>query len=210
MAEPRGHDAGPPALGLRVDVRVRGAGALRAAADGPALGVLGPTGVGKSTLLRVIAGVEPGVEGTVVALGEPWLDGARARPPWARGVGWAPQDALLFPQADVRGQLQWRPGGPVDEVARLLEIEGLLNRTPRHLSGGERQRVALGRALCARPRLLLLDEPFAALDRPTRARLRAAVAAWCRDHRLPVVIVTHEEADLEPFGAARLELQPGG
>ncbi len=197
-------------LGLEVDVTLGGRGRLRARGDGPALGVLGPTGAGKSTLLRVIAGVEPQVTGRVVALGEPWLDGARARPPWTRGVGWAPQDAGLFPHRDVRAQLGWAPGGPVDEVAALLEVDHLLDRAPRHLSGGERQRVALGRALCARPRLLLLDEPFAALDRGTRARVRAAVAAWCAARALPVVLVTHDEADLEPFAADRLELGAGG
>lgn len=173
-----------------------------------AVGVVGPSGGGKTTLLRALAGVERRGVGTVRVLGEEW-QGAGFLPAWERRVGWVPQEGLLFPHLDVRKNMTYAGSDGLDEVAALLGVGALLNRAPRNLSGGERQRVALGRALLSRPRLLLLDEPFAALDRTLRVRLSADVAAWCARRTLPVVLVTHDERDLEPFGAERWEIVDG-
>jgi molybdate transport system ATP-binding protein len=183
---------------LSVDVRVRSA-AVRVRMDSDARGVLitGPSGAGKSTFLRVLAGVERGIDGTVTAFGEPWLAPSGSMPAWIRRVGWVPQDSLLFPHLSVRGNLGYAGHGVDPEVVAWLGLEGLLDRAPRRLSGGERQRVALGRALFASPRLLLLDEPFAALDLPFRERLRDATAAWCAARGVRVVIVSHDARDGE-------------
>jgi ABC-type molybdate transport system ATPase subunit len=174
---------------------------LALASDADVIGLVGPSGAGKSTLLRVIAGLERRAIGRVSFAAEVWQDGATFVPAHQRGVGWVPQDGLLFPHLSVRENLGYAARVPVAAVAERLGVTALLDRRPRHLSGGERQRVALGRALCAAPRLLLLDEPFSALDRPLRARLAADVAEWARAHRVPMVLVTHDERDLAAFDA---------
>ena len=131
--------------------------------------------------------------------GQTWLDTEKGVfvAPWERGLGWVPQDYLLFPHLRVRENLAY--GGAtmreVREVAELLMVEGLLDRRPRRLSGGEQQRVALGRALLAHPKLLLLDEPFSALDRPLRNRVAAALRGYVREREIPLVLVSHDEAD---------------
>jgi molybdate transport system ATP-binding protein len=196
---------------LDVDARIPlGGASLRARITTAArvVGIVGPSGGGKTTLLRVLAGVDRRAVGTVRVGGETWQDGRTFRPPWQRRVGWVPQDALLFPHLDVRANLSY--GGnvaDVPEAAALLGIAALLDRMPRNLSGGERQRVALGRALLSGPRLLLLDEPFAALDPALRARLGRDTADICRDRRIPVVLVTHDERDLAAFDAERWEIR---
>jgi molybdate transport system ATP-binding protein len=175
------------------------------------LGVVGPSGVGKSTLLRVVAGLERRAVGSVTFAGEVWQGpaGAPFVPPHLRRVGWVPQDGVLFPHLSVRENLAYAARLPVEPVAELLGVASLLTRRPRHLSGGERQRVALGRALCTAPRLLLLDEPFSALDRPLRARLAADVAGWARTHAVAILLVTHDERDLEAFDAEVWEIEGG-
>ena len=175
----------------------------------PALGVTGPSGSGKTTLLRALAGLERRATGTITALGETWLGPSRFVPPWERRAAWVPQEAALFPHLNVRQNLSYAGAEGLDEVAALLDVAPLLERAPRHLSGGERQRVALGRALLARPRVLLMDEPFSALDRPLRARLAEATAAWCAAREIPVVLVSHDERDLEVFQAENWQVRGG-
>ena len=134
--------------------------------------ILGPSGSGKSTLLRALAGLEPNAKGHVSFGDEVWLDSNAGiyTPAWERRVGWVPQDALLFPHLSLRENLAYAGAGPseVESMAESLLLSDLLDRRPRFLSGGERQRVALGRALLSAPRMLLLDEPFSALDRVER------------------------------------------
>ncbi|MDP2307422.1 MAG: ATP-binding cassette domain-containing protein [Pseudomonadota bacterium] len=185
---------------------------LDLASDAATIGLVGPSGVGKSTLLRVVAGLERRAVGTVGFAGEVWQDSSPRRtptflPPHLRRVGWVPQDGVLFPHLSVRENLAYAARAPVEPVAELLGVAHLYDRRPRHLSGGERQRVALGRALCAAPRLLLLDEPFSALDRPLRARLAADVAGWARTHALSILLVTHDERDLSAFEAEVWEIE---
>lgn len=202
--------------GLEVAVEVPlGSRVLRLALESrhPALAIVGPSGAGKSTLLRTVAGLEPRARGFVRVDGAVWQDaGAGIRvPAWERRVGWVPQDALLFPHLSVRENLAYAGAerGDVEAVAALLQVDGLLDRRPRRLSGGERQRVALGRALLSRPRLLLLDEPFSALDRPLRSQLTSSVAALARERGLPLLLVSHDEADAAALAGERWHLADG-
>lgn len=172
-----------------------------------AVAIVGPSGAGKSTLLRVVAGLERRARGTVAFAGETWQGDGRFVPPWERRVGWVPQDGVLFPHLSVRENLGYAARLDVVPLAEMLGVAALLDRQPRRLSGGERQRVALGRAMAADPRLLLLDEPFAALDRPLRASLGAAVAAWARARGVPLLVVTHDPADVATLGAEQWEIQ---
>jgi molybdate transport system ATP-binding protein len=188
---------------LRLDV------AWRTQARSVAL--VGPSGSGKSTLLRIVAGLERRARGHVRFASATWQDDATFVPAHRRSVGWVPQDGWLFPHLSVRDNLRYAAADVTESgaMADRLGIAPLLDRRPRHLSGGERQRVALGRALLSRPRLLLLDEPFAALDEPLRARLAADVAALTRERSLPVVVVSHHAADVEALAEERWHLVNG-
>jgi thiamine transport system ATP-binding protein len=165
---------------------------------GQVLAVLGPSGSGKSTLLRAVAGLEQPSAGRVCYDGH---DLARV-PVHRRGFGLMFQDGQLFPHLDVAGNVAYplrirrRPAQERSErVTELLELVGLggyEQRPPGELSGGERQRVALARALAVRPRLLLLDEPLASLDRDLRERLAADLARILRVEGTSAVLVTHD------------------
>jgi molybdate transport system ATP-binding protein len=172
-------------------------------------GVFGVSGAGKTTLLETVAGLRRGARGVVRFGDETWLDSARGVrvPPERRGVGYVPQDSLLFPHLDVRGNLRAGQGramrnghGPdaaFDSVVRVLELEPLLGRAVRTLSGGERQRVALGRALCSGPRLLLLDEPLASLDAALRRRVLPFLARVQERFGLPILLVSHDPVEVQ-------------
>jgi len=187
---------------LELDFQVRlGARDLDVRLDtgSPAVAVFGPSGGGKTTLLRILAGVDRRARGIVRVRGQAWMDtdGGVFLSPWERGVGWVPQEYLLFPHLRVRENLNF--SGPtlqeVEEVAELLMVDHLLDRRPRGLSGGEQQRVALGRALLANPRILLLDEPFSALDRPLRNHVASRLRDYVRKKDLLLLLVSHDEAD---------------
>lgn len=175
--------------------------------------IVGPSGGGKSTFLRVLAGLERRATGVVRAQGATWVDSSSSVwvEPWERRVGWVPQDDLLFPHLSVRGNLSF--AGPasheVEEVAEMLAVSELLERRPRFLSGGERQRVALGRALLSKPRLLLLDEPFSALDRRLRVDVARSVGGFAEREGVPIILVSHDEADAGILGKEVWELSRG-
>ena len=175
--------------------------------------ILGPSGSGKSTLLRALAGLEPRAEGRVSFGDEVWLDSDSGvnMPAWERRVGWVPQDALLFPHLSLKENLAYAGAGraEVESMAESLFLSDLLDRRPRFLSGGERQRVALGRALLSAPRVLLLDEPFSALDRPLRSQIAAMVRTFARDSGTPIVLVSHDEHDAELLADERWVLVAG-
>ncbi len=181
--------------------------------DERSVGLAGPTGCGKTTLLRALAGVERRATGWLSVNGETWLDTDKGifKAPWERRAAWVPQEALLFPHLSVRDNLAYGGGDArtLREMADLLAIDHLLDRRPRHLSGGERQRVALGRALLAGPNILLLDEPFSALDRLRRDDMVQRLGGWCRERDLPFVLVSHRGADMDPIVERILEIADG-
>jgi molybdate transport system ATP-binding protein len=166
------------------------------------LGIFGRSGAGKSSLLEAIAGIEPNARGRIAFGGEPWLDSARKIRvlPERRGVGYVPQDGLLFPHLSVRDNLAYGalrgPGPRLETIAASLRIDTLLARDVRALSGGERQRVALGRALCSAPRLLLLDEPFGALEVPLRRSLVPFLLRVLAEAELPALFVSHDPVEV--------------
>ena len=197
-----GGPAGDEAMVLEVDIRVSlGASEVELQLSTPAMrvAVFGPSGGGKSTLLRMMAGVERRARGRVSVGGRVWVDTEEGIcvPPWDRGVGWVPQDYLLFPHLKVRENLAYGggDGDEVEEMAKRLFVDHLLDRNPRRLSGGEQQRVALGRALVRRPGILLVDEPFSALDRPLRVQVGEELRRYVEKEQIPLLLVSHDEAD---------------
>ncbi len=177
---------------------------LESPGDG-VLALFGPSASGKTTLLRCIAGLIRPRRAYLAMDGEAWHDSERDvwLPPHRRPVGYVFQEAALFPHLDVRRNLRYgfsrippsqRRLTP-DDVVPLLGLAPLLNRSVSGLSGGEQQRVAIARSLLTSPRLLLLDEPFSALDTPVRAQLQRDVAAMQRALRLPILLVTHNLAE---------------
>ncbi|MBX0301174.1 ABC transporter ATP-binding protein [Cryobacterium sp. 1639] len=173
---------------------------------GSLVAVLGPSGCGKTTLLRAIAGLLPATAGTI-RVGDRLLSSARNTvPPEKRGIGWVPQDAALFPHLSVgenigfglprggRGGREARRAR-IDELAAIVGLGGLTERAPSQLSGGQAQRVSLARALASRPDLMLLDEPFAALDPLLRSALRIEVAELLRSQQNTSLLVTHDQEE---------------
>jgi len=160
--------------------------------------VLGASGSGKTTLLRVIAGFER-IESGVVRLGGTVVDdGKHAVPPERRRIGYVPQDGALFPHLRVAANVGFGLGRRPDrkQVGELLELVGLgglERRYPHELSGGQQQRVALARALAVEPAVVLLDEPFSALDAAMRASVRRDVANILRERGTTTVLVTHDQ-----------------
>ena len=192
--------------------------ALALGAEAFPLAVLfGPSGAGKSTLLRCLAGLERPAAGTVRWRGRTWFDAATWVPPQRRDVGFVAQHGALFPHLDVAGNVAFGLAalGPAERARRVAEVlarfglDALRDRAPGSLSGGERQRVALARAVARRPSLLLLDEPFSALDHPARAALRADLRRWLRELDLPAVLVTHDPAEAMAVGDTLAVLDGG-
>jgi molybdate transport system ATP-binding protein len=188
-------------------------------ANSRVLALFGPSGSGKTTTLEVIAGLRAPVRGRIAIAGrELYSSEARLNlPPRQRGIGYVPQDALLFPHLDVRGNVLFgarraRMHGrrlAVDDVLALVEAGPLLDREVAGLSGGERQRVALARALMSSPDLLLLDEPLAAVDLPSRRRILASLGRIRDDLGVPLIYVTHDPAELRSVADTVIVLDQG-
>ncbi len=189
---------------IEVDIAVRrGTFCVEAAfaSDAPIVALFGRSGAGKSTIVNAIAGAVRPRRGRIAVDGRKLFDSA-ARvdlKPEARRVGYVFQDALLFPHMSVAANLAYgerltpREARFVDRahVIALLDLSRLLERRPANLSGGERQRVAIGRALLASPRLLLMDEPLASLDAPRKAEILTYIELLRDELRLPIVYVSH-------------------
>jgi ABC-type sulfate/molybdate transport systems ATPase subunit len=169
--------------------------------------VTGPTGAGKTTLIETIAGVRRRRSGTVT-LND--ID-VSSLPPERRGVGLVYQQAWLFPHLSVKQNVSYAATQPavVDELIDLLRLRALLEKPVITLSGGERQLVAIARALARLPRILLLDEPFAAMDSTLRADVRSGVLHWASAREMTTLLVTHaaDEAGLD--GAVKIYVTNG-
>lgn len=170
---------------------------------GQLVALLGPSGSGKSTILRIVAGLEAADEGTVELIGEDATD----IPVQRRGVGFVFQHYALFRHMTIRENvafgLELRRPRPdkaeirarVDELLELVQLKGHAERYPRQLSGGQRQRVALARALAPKPKVLLLDEPFGALDAKVRDELRAWLRRLHDEDHMTTLFVTHDQQE---------------
>ncbi len=173
---------------------------------GALVALLGPSGCGKTTLLRLVAGFERADAGTIV-VGGALVEGrdadgrARHLAPERRRVGIVPQEGALFPHLSVHDNVAFglpraqRKGTRPEEVLELVGLTGLGRRMPHELSGGQQQRVALARALAPGPSLVLLDEPFSALDAGLRATVRAEVRASLQAAGASAVLVTHDQQE---------------
>ena len=168
-------------------------------AAGSRTAIVGPSGSGKTTLLRIIAGFEVPDAGTVTLGDKRMANGPDAVPAHQRGIGFVPQDGALFPHLSVADNVGFGLArnlpGRVERIAELMDMVSLdtamLTRRPHELSGGQQQRVALARALAQRPRLMLLDEPFSALDAQTRTLMQEELLRIWEQHRLSTLYVTH-------------------
>jgi molybdate transport system ATP-binding protein len=191
--------------------------------DSPRVVLFGPSGSGKSLTLRAIAGLMRPDAGHIGVRGRTLFDDFRGIdvPARERRIGYVFQDYALFPHLTVAQNVAFgltsglrQPSRRnVPEAARrwldTFELEGLANRYPSQISGGQQQRVALARALAPQPELLLLDEPFAALDPPLRGRLRDELVALQSRLDVQMLVITHDPADVEALGQHVLEIREG-
>ena len=178
--------------------------------------VLGPSGSGKTSLLEAIAGLRPKATGRIAIHDDVVLDTAAGVnvPPEKRRVGYVPQDACLFPHLDVRGNVRFGMARDAraalfDEAVAILEIAPMLDRFPATLSGGERQRVALARAIATEPRLLLLDEPLAAVDPELKGKILPYLQSVRDALEIPFLYVTHNAGEARAVAREALVLRQG-
>ncbi|MGE5153565.1 MAG: molybdenum ABC transporter ATP-binding protein [Bdellovibrio bacteriovorus] len=178
--------------------------------------LFGPSGSGKTTLLRAIAGLVRLPDGHLRVDGEIWQDGGTFLPTHRRPLGYVFQEASLFPHLSVRGNLDYgrRRSGQGDaagfsHILELLGIGHLLDRRPGGLSGGERQRVAVARALLTRPRLLLMDEPLAALDQARKEEILPYLEGLHRELGIPILYVSHAPDEVARLADHLVVLESG-
>jgi molybdate transport system ATP-binding protein len=177
-------------------------------------GLLGPSGSGKTTILRCLAGLER-LSGHLTVADETWQDARRFVPPERRRIGYVFQGANLLPHLNVRANLAYAmkraPAGrfEFDEVVARIGIAALLDRSPARLSGGEAQRVAIARALIVQPKLLLLDEPFSALDAAAREDLLGLLETLLPRIGVPAFYVSHDAAEVARLATRTLRMRDG-
>jgi molybdate transport system ATP-binding protein len=207
---------------LRIDVSKKlGEFSIEAAftSEGRVTGLFGTSGAGKTSLINMIAGLLRPDRG-IIAIDDEVLENTEMRlhvPPHRRRIGYVFQDARLFPHLDVRENLDYgrrmnRLAADPAQRARvtdLLDLGGLLDRRPGRLSGGERQRVALGRALLAKPRLLLMDEPLGSLDEERKEEILPYLVRLRDEAGVPMVYVSHDAAELRQLATQIVMLRRG-
>lgn len=207
---------------LAVDVEKR-LGDFRLAtkfeAAGGATALFGPSGAGKTSLVSMIAGLLPPDRGRI-ALDEVVLFDSTTRvnlPPHRRRIGYVFQEGRLFPHMTVVQNLEYgrwmqklpRDATETERIVSLLDIGDLLARRPGKLSGGERQRVAIGRALLMRPRLLLLDEPLASLDRARKLEILPYLARLRDEAKVPMIYVSHQAGEITRIASQVVRIEDG-
>jgi len=208
-----------PDAGLHV--RAEQAGPIPLAAEfrcapGEILALVGPSGAGKSTLLRAVAGLVRPARGRVTAGGETWFDGDAGiwLPTRRRRVGFVFQDYALFPHLTALENVMEAADGPGREAQARhwlakVHLQGLEDRRPGRMSGGQQQRVAMARALARQPAVLLMDEPFSAVDRVTREKLYLELAALLQGLAIPMVLVTHDLDEAAMLASRMVVLSKG-
>ncbi|CAB3757301.1 ATP-binding cassette domain-containing protein [Paraburkholderia solisilvae] len=186
--------------------------------------LFGPSGAGKSLTLQAIAGLLRPDDGAIVLNGDTLFDSARGidATPQTRKLAYLFQDYALFPHLNVRQNIAFGlHGGWLNPRRRIahaeldywldaLDLRGVAGNHPAQLSGGQKQRVALARALVAKPRLLLLDEPFSALDGPLRERMRRELSDLQARLDIPTLLITHDPDDVASFGDQVVQIYDGG
>lgn len=218
----------PPAISADLEVRIRKRfpnpeGSFNLNVHFRALAgftiLFGASGAGKTTLLDCIAGLTDPDEGRIAVGGEDLYDAEKKQnvPAWKRRIGYVHQDLALFPHLTAEQNVAYglRALSPAErqkrsrEILDLFRIGHMRDRRPAQISGGEGQRVALARALVTEPRALLLDEPLAALDRPTKSLLVGDLRQWNQHHRVPILFVTHNGEEVFALGDEVIMLDAG-
>ncbi len=180
--------------------------------------IFGPSGSGKTTVLQCLAGLLQPDAGAITVGEEPLFDSARKinLSPQERRVGYVFQDLALFPHMTAAENIGFGIRSNGDERARMVRdilerfhIAHVASHRPEEISGGERQRVALARVLVTRPRLLLLDEPFSALDDELKLAIIGDLKQWLGQNNIPVLFVTHDRSEAEALGERMLRLKEG-
>ena len=208
----------------RLSVKLRQPGPIPIEVDfaidpGDVLAIFGASGSGKTTILRTIAGLYRPEHASVRSGAETWSDtiAGTFAPPHRRAVGFVFQEYALFPHLTALGNVMTALGhrpraerrARADALLQLVHLSAQINRRPQELSGGERQRVALARALAREPAVLLLDEPFAAVDRAVRRRLQDEIDGLRRTLDIPLILVTHDFEDVVRLATHVLILERG-
>ncbi|MGY5955421.1 ABC transporter ATP-binding protein [Kosakonia sp. BK9b] len=171
--------------------------------------IVGPSGSGKTTLLRLIAGFDAPDSGQIMLQGKPLFADGQFVPAHQRRIGFVPQEGALFPHLRVGENIAWGLSGSrqakqtrVAELMAMVALDGqLAQRWPHEISGGQQQRVALARALAQQPAIMLLDEPFSALDTGLRAATRKATAALLTQAGVAAILVTHDQKEALSFAS---------
>lgn len=186
-------------------------------------GVFGVSGAGKTTFLRCLAGLEKNVSGNICFNGTEWLNSGKRifLGPELRRIGYVPQNGLLFPNKNVKQNLliashrrrtterNGHAAVSLESVCELLELDTLLERPINRLSGGERQRIALGRAICSDPDLLLLDEPLAALDLKLKRQILPFLRRIREELKIPMIVISHSPVEIQALCDEVLVIQKG-
>lgn len=181
--------------------------------SGELLALVGPSGGGKTTLMRIIAGLEKPDIGCISFNNDTWLDTKKQidLAPQKRGLGYVFQEYTLFPHLTVFKNVAFatKDTKKIADLLKLLDVWHLKDRKPRKLSGGERQRVALAQALARNPKVLLLDEPFSALDIVSRRKLRHELKKLKQEFSMPIIHITHDPEEAEYLADSLLPVVQG-
>ncbi|MBC8318811.1 MAG: ATP-binding cassette domain-containing protein [Desulfobulbaceae bacterium] len=181
--------------------------------DGNLLALTGPSGAGKTTIVRCIAGLEQPDSGYISYNGKCWYDSSSNinLPSRHRGVGYVFQEHTLFPHLNIEKNVAFSctDTGKIEDLMQTFDIYRLRKRRPGQVSGGERQRAALAQALASNPKVLLLDEPFSALDIVTKKKLRDALGQLKKKFQLPIVHITHDLDDASHLADCVVSVQKG-
>ncbi|SEN24098.1 molybdate transport system ATP-binding protein [Mucilaginibacter gossypiicola] len=173
--------------------------------------ILGPSGSGKTTLLKIIAGLGSPESGKIVADGVTWFDAGQKinLSPQKRNVGFVFQSYALFPNMTVQQHLEYATTDAdwIKQLLKLGQLDKLVNHKPDHLSGGQQQRLAILRALAIKPKLLLMDEPFSALDSKIKTTLIAELKLLLTQLGITTIIVSHNLKELEMFGGEVIDFE---